>query len=167
MIVCFCHTATELLFFQSVTLTLLRCNEQDELIKAVKEGIKSCLSRYVSIWDFFSLTVITDIHIKAVYLMMIEGHLWHFSIKAKVVNRGIKHDFPFINICKVLREVLKTEGEARGFQPSRGIMQMLMNDKIMFDRYYCINSAKHCENEENIGALYCITSSHFPTREHF
>ena len=33
---------------------------------------------------------------------------------------------------------------------------MLMNDKIMFDRYYCINSANHCENEENIGALYFI-----------
>ena len=31
---------------------------------------------------------------------------------------------------------------------------MLMNDKIMFDCYYCINSTKHCENEENIGALY-------------
>ena len=28
------------------------------------------------------------------------------------LNRGIKHDFSFINICKVLREVLKTEGEA-------------------------------------------------------
>ena len=41
---------------------------------------------------------------------------------------------------------------------------MLMNDKIMFDRYYCIDSAKHCENEENIGALYFMTSSHFPTR---
>ena len=78
--------------------------------------------------------------------------------------RGIKHDFPFFNICKVPREVLKTEGEARGFQPSRGTLQMLMNDKIMFDRYYCINSTKHCENEENIGALYFITSSHFPKR---
>ena len=32
------------------------------------------------------------------------------------VNIGIKHDFPFINIRKVPREVLKTEGEARGFQ---------------------------------------------------
>ena len=31
----------------------------------------------------------------------------------------------------------------------------------MFDRYYCINSANHCENEENIGALYFITSSHY------
>ena len=70
-------------------------------------------------------------------------------------NRGIKHDFSFINIRKVPREVLKTEGEALG---------MLMNDKIMFDRYYCINSTKHCENEENIGALYFITSPHFPTR---
>ena len=35
---------------------------------------------------------------------------------------------------------------------------MFMNDKIMFDRYYCINSTKHCENEENIAALY-LTSS--------
>ena len=34
-------------------------------------------------------------------------------------NRGIKHDFPFINIRKVPREVLKTEGEARGFHTSR------------------------------------------------
>ena len=40
-------------------------------------------------------------------------------------------------------EVLKTEGEARGFQPSRGTFLMLMNYKIMFDRYYCMNSAKH------------------------
>ena len=83
------------------------------------------------------------------------------------INRGIKHDFPFINNRKVPREVLKTEGEARGFQPSRGTLRMLMNDKIMFDRYYCINSAKYCKNEENIGALYFITSSHFPTRERF
>ena len=82
----------------------------------------------------------------------------------RLIDRGIKHDFPFINIRKVPREVLKTEGEARGFQPSRGTLRMLMNDKIMFDRYYCINSTKHCENEENIGALYFITSPHFPTR---
>ena len=44
------------------------------------------------------------------------------------------------------------------------ILVKTLNDKIMFDRYYCINSTKHCENEENIGALYFITSSHFPTR---
>ena len=70
-----------------------------------------------------------------------------------LITRGIKHDFPFVNICKVPREVLKTEGEA---------LRMFMNGKIMFDSYYCINSANHCENEENIGALYFITSSHFP-----
>ena len=54
--------------------------------------------------------------------------------------RGIKHDFPLINICKVPRKVLKTEGEARGFQPSRGTLRMLMNDKTMFDRYYLLFS---------------------------
>ena len=31
---------------------------------------------------------------------------------------------------------MKTEGVARGFQPARGTLRMLMNDKIMFDRYY-------------------------------
>ena len=81
-----------------------------------------------------------------------------------ITNRGIKHDFPFTNIRKVPRGVLKTEGEARGFQPSRGTLRMLMNDKIMFDCYYCINSTKHFENDENICALYFITSPHFPTR---
>ena len=75
--------------------------------------------------------------------------------------------FHSFNIRKVQREVLKTEGEARGFQPSRGTLRMLMNDQIMFDRYYCINSAKHCQNEENIGTLYFITASHFPTRVRF
>ena len=69
----------------------------------------------------------------------------------------------FINIRKVPREVLKS-GEARGFQPSRGALRMLMNEKIIFDRYYCIKSTKPCEKEENIRALYFITSSHFPTR---
>ena len=63
-------------------------------------------------------------------------------------NRGIKHDFPFINIRKVPREMLKAEGEARGYEPSRVTLRMLMNDKIMFDGYYCINSAKHCENKK-------------------
>ena len=30
----------------------------------------------------------------------------------------------------------------------------------MFDHYYCKDSTKHCENEENIGALYFITFKH-------
>ena len=92
--------------------------------------------------------------------MIVENNL-HISF------RGIEHDFPFINIRKVPREVLKTEGIARGFQPSRGTLRMLMNDKIMFDRYYCINSANNYENEENIGALYFTASSHFPTQVRF
>ena len=54
---------------------------------------------------------------------------------------------------------MKTEGEALGFQPSPGTLRMLMNDKIMFD---CINSTKHCENEEKLDTLYFITLSHFP-----
>ena len=36
--------------------------------------------------------------------------------RKRICNIGIKRDFPFINIRKVLREVLKTMGEARGFQ---------------------------------------------------
>ena len=36
------------------------------------------------------------------------SHVSHVLCK----NGGIKHDFPFINIRKVPREVLKTEGEA-------------------------------------------------------
>ena len=102
----------------------------------------------------------TIFHLKVTVLTAVKDR----SILHRSVIRGIKHDFPFINIRKVPREVLKTEGEARGFQPSRGTLRMLMNDKIMFDRYYCINSTKNCENEENIGALYFITSPHFPTR---
>ena len=81
-----------------------------------------------------------------------------------IISRGIKHGVPLINIRMVPREVLKTEGEARGFQPSRGTLRVLMNNKIMFDRYYCINSTKHCENEENIGTLNFKTSANFPTR---
>ena len=36
------------------------------------------------------------------------------------ITNGIKHDFPFsllLTLHKVPREVLKTEGEARGFHP--------------------------------------------------
>ena len=44
---------------------------------------------------------------------------WSFNIYFII---GIKHYFPFINIRKIPREVLKTEGEARGFQhPPRDI----------------------------------------------
>ena len=46
----------------------------------------------------------------------------------------MKHDFPFINIRKVPREAKPEVSNI-----SRGTLRMLMNDKIMFDRYYCIN----------------------------
>ena len=82
-----------------------------------------------------------------------------------VFIRGIKHDFPFINTRKVLREVLKTEGETLGFQASRETLRMSMNDKIMFDRYYCMNSTKHCENEE-ILAHYILQPYYIFLREY-
>ena len=37
-------------------------------------------------------------------------------IFASFFNIGIKHGFSCINVCQVLREVLKTEAEGRGFQ---------------------------------------------------
>ena len=46
----------------------------------------------------------------------------------------------FINIRKVPRELLKSKGKAQGFQHSWGTLRMLMNDKIMFDHCYWINS---------------------------
>ena len=58
--------------------------------------------------------------------------------------RGIKHDFSFINICKVPLEVLKTEV----FNTSRGTVEMFIYDKILLDRYYCINLTKYFKNEE-------------------
>ena len=48
---------------------------------------------------------------------------------------------------------MKTEGVARGFQHSPGDLANV-NDKIIFDRYYCINSAEtkeiRCRNERNM-----------------
>ena len=57
--------------------------------------------------------------------------------------------FPFINILKVLREVLKTKDEARGFQHFP--RDLGNNDKIMFDSYYCINS------QQNTAKCYLTT----------
>ena len=88
--------------------------------------------------DFLTI----DIEIK-------QGHMFIYSALKYVVTqtnvnyfRGIKHDFPFITIRKVPREVLKTEGKPEVFITSQGTLQMLMNDKLMFDRYYCIISTK-------------------------
>ena len=32
-----------------------------------------------------------------------------------MINIGIKHGFPCINVCQIPREMLKTEAEGRGF----------------------------------------------------
>ena len=37
---------------------------------------------------------------------------------------------------------------------------MLMNDKIMFDRYYCINSKKTEQNIEKMFALFILQPYH-------
>ena len=34
----------------------------------------------------------------------------------RLLNIGIKHGFPCINVCQVPREMLKTEAVGRGFQ---------------------------------------------------
>ena len=41
---------------------------------------------------------------------------WEESVSTGDIIIGIKHEFPLINIRKVPRELLKTEGEARNFQ---------------------------------------------------
>ena len=38
--------------------------------------------------------------------------------------------------------VMKTRGESGGFQHFPGDLRILTNDKIMVDRYYCIQSTK-------------------------
>ena len=51
----------------------------------------------------------------------------------------------FINIRKVPREVLTSGEHDFPFMTFARALRMLMNDKIMFDRYYCINSTKQCK----------------------
>ena len=42
-----------------------------------------------------------------------------------------------------------------------------MNDKTCSIAIIALIQQKYCKNEENVGALSFITSSHFPTRGHF
>ena len=49
-------------------------------------------------------------------------------------------DQTWFSICWAPREVLKPEPERRGFQHPRGIQQMLIYQKSMFDRQYCIDT---------------------------
>ena len=59
---------------------------------------KSCLIPLISV-DLYYITVI-----------------YIYELNHNCFIRGIKHDFPFISIRKVPREMLKTKGKARGFQ---------------------------------------------------
>ena len=52
-------------------------------------------------------------------------------------NIGIKHDFHSLTFARS-----RGRCSPSVFNISRGSLRMLMNDKIMFDRYYCINSKK-------------------------
>ena len=71
-------------------------------------------------YDPFSFSLISLLLLKDLnlyfYFFLIHIYMPQLYISGKCMNRRIKHDFPFINICKVPREVLKTEGEAQGFQ---------------------------------------------------
>ena len=60
---------------------------------------------------------------------------------------------------------VENRGEARGFQPSRGTLRMLMNDKIMFVRYYCMNSAKIAKTRKHWRTIFynLITFSYAST----
>ena len=67
---------------------------------------------------------------------------------------GIKHVFPCINIRWVPREVLKTEGAARGFQHRPRNPANVKARKNMFDRYYCIKVSEKSILERNFDVLF-------------
>ena len=50
--------------------------------------------------------------LRVVNSVMLPGAITSSDNCYRLVNRGIKHDFPFINIRKVQRKVLKSEGKA-------------------------------------------------------
>ena len=69
---------------------------------------------------------------------------------------GIKHVFPCINICWVSREVLKTEGAARGLQHRPRNPANVNARKNMFDRYYCIKVSFRAVARCILLALVCF-----------
>ena len=71
-----------------------------------------------------------------------------------IVQYRIKHVFPYINIRWVTREVLKTEGAARGFQHRPRNPANVNARKIMFDRYYCIKVSKKSILERYFDVLF-------------
>ena len=62
----------------------------------------------------------------------------------------IEHDFLCIKICWTPREVLKPEQKGEGCNTSRGAQQILMYQKSMFDRYYCIKTFSRSKTLEKM-----------------
>ena len=58
-------------------------------------------------------------------------------------NIGIKHAFLCIIMCWTPWAVLKLSLKCKGFNDPRGVKQMLVYQKTMFDPYYCIESFCH------------------------
>ena len=69
------------------------------------------------------------------YLKLFPTNRAEYMVETAIFNIGVKHGFSCINICQVLREVLKT---------SLGTWRILMHWKTMFDSYYCIKSENIC-----------------------
>ena len=90
-----------------------------------------------------------------------KGNHFYISFVLEVFSIGIQHEFLYINICWAPREELKPLLERRGFQllprghegfsSSRGAQQMLMHKKIMFDRYYCIET--QCDERKSVPSV--------------
>ena len=75
-----------------------------------------------------SIQVVSRIHFSSSCL--------HVEYPAIIFDRS---DLIFHSFSK---EVLNTEREARRFQDFLRSLRMLMNDKIMNERFYCMNSTK-------------------------
>ena len=76
------------------------------------------------------------------------------TFKESIFNIGIKHVFPCIDIRWVPREVLKTEGAARGFQHRPRNPANVNARKNMFDCYYCIKVSKKSILERYFDVLF-------------
>ena len=101
--------------------------------------------------------------IPAIVAQVVEHWLQEREVAGSIPRRTIPKVLKMVPVATLLGTP-HCKAYSFSFQPSQGNLRMLMNDKIMFDHYYCINSTNNWENEENTGALYFITSSHFPTR---
>ena len=102
------------------------------------------------------------------WLYFIFHPLRRSSCSMQSFNIGIKLDFPFINIRKAPREVLKTEGEARGFQH---LPRDLANVNEWQNHIWLLLMHKFKENTpkfEKMFAHFILQPyHHFLTRAHF